>query len=288
MVMDQLSNPGCDPKPPTYTYNQGVILAGLTQLYRATGNSSLLRAAQGIANAAILNLNLNGSGVLNEAGTACGHDIQSFKGTYARGLKELSNSLGTEWYASFFENQVNSIIPVDTNSSNQMGFRWQGPVSTPGCFNNGITSYSQASAEDALVAGLSLGHNGTALAGIASFCLDDHGSGTTSGTQIDIWKCNSTPAQSWSTPAPGKTGEMRVLGGCATVNGSKAKRTKVVWDRCTGSAQQEWTRHTGTGSILSNAWSGLCMDNSGNSGTNGNPVQIFTCNNSQAQFWGLP
>jgi hypothetical protein len=30
------------------------------------------------------------------------------------------------------------------------------------------------------------------------------------------------------------------------------------------------------------------MDNTGNSGTNGNPVQIWTCNNSQAQFWGLP
>jgi hypothetical protein len=61
--------------------------------------------------------------------------------------------------------------------------------------------------------------------------------------------CNGAPAQNWSAPAPGKTGEMRVLGGCAAVNGSKTRGTKVVWDRCTGSAQQKWSRRT-SGSIL--------------------------------------
>jgi hypothetical protein len=90
-----------------------------------------------------------------------------------------------------FENQVNSIISNHTNSGHQMGFLWQGPVSDPQSFNDGITCYTQASAEDALVAGLSLGHNGTALAGIAGFCLDDYGSGRIAVNQIDIWGCNS-------------------------------------------------------------------------------------------------
>ena len=286
LVNDGLTSSCANNNGTTWTYNQGVILAGLTQLHQATGNSGLLPTAQGIADAAILKLNANG--VLNEPCTTCGSDLQSFKGIFVRGLKELSNALNTQWYASFFENQVNSIIPKDTNSGHQMGFLWQGPVSDPNTFNNGITSYSQASAEDALVAGLSLGNNGTVLAGASGYpCLDDHGSGRTAGNPIDIWACNSTPAQSWSTPAPGSTGEMHVMNGCATVNGSTASGTKVVWDTCTGSGQQEWTWRT-SGSSLYNAWSGKCIDNAGDSAANGNPVQIWTCNNTQAQTWYLP
>jgi predicted alpha-1,6-mannanase (GH76 family) len=263
----------------TWTYNQGVILAGLTQLYQATGNTSLLTEAQDIANAAILNL--NATGVLNEPCTSCDTDQESFKGIFVRGLKQLSDALNTQEYASFFENQVNSIIPKDINSGHQMGFLWQGPIET-------LTSYSQASAEDALVAGLSLGNNGTILSGVSgSLCADDHGSGRTAGNAIDVWTCNSTPAQSWSTSAEGSTGEMHVLGGCATVNGSTASGTKVVWDTCTGSPEQEWTWRT-SGSTLYNAWSGKCMDNTGDSTTNGNPVQIWACNNDTAQTWHLP
>ena len=270
----------------TWTYNQGVILAGLTELSKATGNSGLLTTAQEIADAAILNL--NATGVLNEPCTTCDSDQQSFKGIFVRGLKVLSNALNTQWYASFFENQVNSIIPKDTNSGHQMGFLWQGPISDPTAFNNGITSYSQASAEDALVAALNLGNNGTILAQASgTLCADDYGSGRTAGNRLDVWGCNSTPAQSWSTPAAGATGEMHVMDGCATVNGSTANGTKVVWDTCTGSPQQQWTWRT-SGSTLYNAWSGKCMDNTGNSTTNGNPIQIWACNNDSAQTWHLP
>jgi rhamnogalacturonyl hydrolase YesR len=263
----------------TWTYNQGVILAGLTELYQATGNSSLLTTAQDIADAAILHL--NSAGVLNEPCSTCDTDQQSFKGIFVRGLKQLSDMLNTQEYASFFENQVNSIIPKDINSGHQMGFLWQGPIEN-------LTSYSQASAEDALVAGLSLGNNGTILAQASgSLCADDYGSGRTAGNKLDVWTCNSTPAQSWSTPAGGATGEMHVMDGCATVNGSTADGTKVVWDTCTGSPQQEWTRRT-SGSTLYNAWSGKCMDNTGNSTTNGNPIQMWSCLNDNAQIWHLP
>jgi predicted alpha-1,6-mannanase (GH76 family) len=263
----------------TWTYNQGVILAGLAELYKATGNTSLLTEAQDIADAAILNL--NATGVLNEPCTTCDTDQQSFKGIFVRGLKELSDTLNTQEYASFFENQVNSIIPKDINSGHQMGFLWQGPIEN-------LTSYSQASAEDALVAGLSLGNNGTIAAQASgSLCADDYGSGRTAGNKLDVWACNSTPAQSWSTPAEGTTGELHVMGGCATVNGATANGTKVVWDTCTGSPQQEWTWRT-SGSTLYNAWSGKCMDNTGNSTTNGNPIQIWACINDNAQIWHLP
>lgn len=288
LINDGLTSSCANNGDTTWTYNQGVILAGLTQLYEATGTSSLLTTAQDIANAAILNLNVNGTGALNEPCTSCGTDAQSFKGIFVRGLKELATTLNTQRYASFFENQVNSIIPNDTDSGHQMGFLWQGPVSDPNTFNDGLTSYSQASAEDALVAGLSLGNNGTILAvAKTGLCADDYGSGTTAGNALDVWSCNSTPGQSWSVPAAGATGELHIMGGCATVNGSTANGTRVVWDSCTGSAQQEWTRET-SGSTLYNAWSGKCMDNTGNSSANGNPIQIWACLNDNAQTWDLP
>jgi Glycosyl hydrolase family 76 len=131
-----------------------VILAGLSELYNATGNSSLLSTAQSIADAAILKL--NAGGVLNEPRTTCGEDIQSFKGIYVRGLKELSSALNIEWYASFFENQVNSIISNDTN----LATRWDSCGRARSAIRRASTTASPATPrpvpEDALVAGLSL------------------------------------------------------------------------------------------------------------------------------------
>ncbi len=51
----------------TWTYNQGVILAGLAQLYLATGDVSLLAEGERIARAAIRHL--TAGGVLQESCT---------------------------------------------------------------------------------------------------------------------------------------------------------------------------------------------------------------------------
>lgn len=42
-----------------------------------------------------------------------------------------------------------------------------------------------------------------------------------------------------------------------------------------------------TGAITSELSNGLCVDNKGGSTTNGNPVQIYTCNNTAAQQWTI-
>ena len=47
----------------TWTYNQGVILGGLTELYKITGDTNYLVAAETIANAAIANLTSRQGGV---------------------------------------------------------------------------------------------------------------------------------------------------------------------------------------------------------------------------------
>lgn len=64
----------------TWTYNQGVILGGLVELYKANGNASLLTEASTIAQAAINSLSVNG--ILKESceDSGCGGDGSQFKG----------------------------------------------------------------------------------------------------------------------------------------------------------------------------------------------------------------
>lgn len=63
-----------------WSYNQGVVLGGLVELYRATGNTSLLGEAVDIAEAAIGNLSVDG--ILHESceDDGCGADGSQFKG----------------------------------------------------------------------------------------------------------------------------------------------------------------------------------------------------------------
>jgi predicted alpha-1,6-mannanase (GH76 family) len=133
----------------TWTYNQGVILAGLAQLYVATKDSGLLRTAEGIGKAAISHLTVGG--VLHEpcgragCGNTTGGAPESFKGIFVRGLKVLAVTARTSQFSSFFQKQARSIEARDANQHHQFGLLWAGPIIDP-------TPYSQASAEDALVA----------------------------------------------------------------------------------------------------------------------------------------
>jgi predicted alpha-1,6-mannanase (GH76 family) len=134
-----------------WTHNQGVILAGLAQLHRATKDSRLLRTAEGIAKGAISHLTIDG--MPHEPGrrTACGNSTggapESFKGIFVRDLKVLAVTARTSRFSPFFEKQARSIEAHDTNRHHQFGRLWAGPIIDP-------SPYSQASAEDALVAAL--------------------------------------------------------------------------------------------------------------------------------------
>jgi predicted alpha-1,6-mannanase (GH76 family) len=153
LVNDGLTSACENNQRTTWTYNQGVILAGLSQLYRATKNASLLTEAERIARAAISHLTVGG--VLHEPcdGSGCGSnaggDAQSFKGIFVRDLKVLAVTARTSQFNGFFRRQAQSIEAHDTSSSHQLGMFWAGPLADR-------TSYSQASAEAALVAALGL------------------------------------------------------------------------------------------------------------------------------------
>jgi predicted alpha-1,6-mannanase (GH76 family) len=143
-------NAGCaNNHQTTWTYNQGVILAGLAQLYRATKDSRLLRTAEGIGKAVISHLTIGG--VLHEPcqRTVCGNSAggapESFKGIFVRDLKVLAVTARTSQFSSFFAKQARSIEAHDTTRHHQFGLLWAGPIIH-------VTPYTQASAEDALVA----------------------------------------------------------------------------------------------------------------------------------------
>jgi predicted alpha-1,6-mannanase (GH76 family) len=149
LINDGLNSRCVNNHETTWTYNQGVILAGLARLYRATKDSRLLHTAEGLSKAAIRHLTIGG--VLHEPckRTACGNRAggapESFKGIFVQNLKVLTVIARTSQFSSFFEKQARSIEGHDTNRHDQFGRLWAGPITDP-------TPYSQVSAEAALVA----------------------------------------------------------------------------------------------------------------------------------------
>jgi hypothetical protein len=115
-------------------------------------------------------------------------------------------------------------------------------------------------------------------------CVDDFHSGTTSGNTIDLYGCNQTSAQSWTTE-PG--GTLEVLGGCMSLDDDgNTSGTKVVYSGCSGDPAQRWIERS-DGSLY-NWFSNACLDDTNASTTNGNPLQIYSCNGEVQQSWNPP
>jgi predicted alpha-1,6-mannanase (GH76 family) len=114
----------------TWTYNQGVILGGLSELYRATRNPSYLTSARQIADAVIASPDLSPGGILTEpceaAGT-CNADQAAFKGIFARNLGALNRVLPGRPYERYLLRQANSAYANDRTDTDQYGLSWRGP-----------------------------------------------------------------------------------------------------------------------------------------------------------------
>ncbi|KAF2116690.1 glycoside hydrolase [Lophiotrema nucula] len=132
---DSVINDGIDQKSckndgkTVYTYNQGVILGGLSELAKATSNGVYIDAAKKIANGAINKLSSNGiftetaskDGKLDEQGAL-------FKGAFVRNLALLiGNAGGVDNFKSFLKKNADSAWAKDKNGDGVFGPRWQGP-----------------------------------------------------------------------------------------------------------------------------------------------------------------
>jgi predicted alpha-1,6-mannanase (GH76 family) len=154
----------CSYQGPYWSYDMGSVIAGLAQLYAATHDASLLTEAERIARAAIGYLAHHG--VLAETceSTGCNADQQSFKGIFVGDIRMLASTARTSAYDSFLRAQRDSVEAHDTSSGAKFGLIWAGPISrscpassaptSVGAAADICTVYTQASAEDAIVAAL--------------------------------------------------------------------------------------------------------------------------------------
>jgi predicted alpha-1,6-mannanase (GH76 family) len=116
----------------TWTYNQGVIIGGLTELYKVTGDTNQLNQAIAIADAAIGTL-IYTNGILREAcepDNCHGADVTQFKGIFIRHLTELHDLTRQPAYARFLWENAHSVWFDDRDGSNRFGLRWTGPIDT--------------------------------------------------------------------------------------------------------------------------------------------------------------
>lgn len=127
-------------------------------------------------------------------------------------------------------------------------------------------------------------HGGFAtLGGRAQRCLDVRANALVAGSVIDSSRCSDTTAQQWTlvddTIRPTAAPHL-----CLDVQAVDPVNGRVSLQLCDGGSRQIW-RFTG-GRIVWAANSAYCLDVSGNSGDDGQPVGMTTCNDTEAQdFW---
>ncbi|KFA61958.1 hypothetical protein S40285_02811 [Stachybotrys chlorohalonatus IBT 40285] len=154
LINDGLDNQCRNNGLQTWSYNQGVILGGLVELSRATGNRRLLDRATVIAKAAIDHLT-NEAGVVVETDECelrtgnCGRDGQQFKGIFVRNLRYLHEAAPDPQFQELIVKNADVIWANDRNDQNQLGVAWNGPFVL-------ATGNSHSSALDAIVAAIAV------------------------------------------------------------------------------------------------------------------------------------
>ena len=120
---------------------------------------------------------------------------------------------------------------------------------------------------------------GPVMSGIAGMCLDDSGDLAADKTKIDIWSCNGSAAQAWQTQADGT---VRINGKCLDVaSGAKTGDSPVDLFSCNGTPAQEWRLvPEGSGVMLVNPGSGMCLADPTDATVNGTQLVINPCTTS--------
>ena len=123
---------------------------------------------------------------------------------------------------------------------------------------------------------------GGQITGYGGKCVDVAAASSANGTAVQLYTCNGTNAQQWTS----SSGTLQALGKCMDVTAAgTANGTQVQLYDCNGTAAQQWT-HQSNGELV-NSGSGKCLDATGPSSADGTRLQIWTCADSANQQWNL-
>ena len=134
-----------------WTYNQGVMLGGLSELYKQTHDRSLLLQANAIAAATLSSSTLtDAQGILHDpCEPDCGGDGTQFKGIFVRNLALLYRVSPSPRYKAFVAANADSIWQGMQTSDLGIGTKWDAPYGT-------INASTQSSGDDVLVSAVSM------------------------------------------------------------------------------------------------------------------------------------
>ena len=144
LVNDGLTSKCENNQKTTWTYNQGVILGGLTALHAANRDAAALAEANSIAEAAISSLS-DAQGILHDTcEPKCGADGTQFKGIFVRNLRTLDEASKKPRYRNFVLANAASIWSQTHAPDYHLGEVWAAPFAAS-------DASTQSSAIDALV-----------------------------------------------------------------------------------------------------------------------------------------
>ncbi len=124
-------------------------------------------------------------------------------------------------------------------------------------------------------------------AGVAGKCLDDTANRTANGTKIEIYTCNGKSAQKWTI---GLDGSLRIHGKCldltkhSLLDGARLELFTCNTNVSTN-ANQLWV--VGAAGQLENLNSQKCLDDPGDSSTNGTQLVQQDCYSNRGEIWAL-
>jgi predicted alpha-1,6-mannanase (GH76 family) len=270
----------------TWTYNQGVIIGGLVNLYNITNNAALLTSAENIANAVMSSPTLSPNGILTEpceATAKCDEDNTIFKGVFVQNLKLLYDQTGNAAYQTYLENNAKSIWASDMNATNQFGLKWTGPfdLADAGRQTSAVNLFNT---QELPLTTLSQKTSTTIYSGMTGFCVDDWHDGSANNNVVDLFSCNGSMAQTWTINSNGTIG---INGKCLDLyQANTSNDGKVDLWPCNGGKTQQW--QVESDATIYNKDSGKCLDDPGWSTTGGTQLDIYTCNGGNNQIWYTP